>query len=424
MKLGIDIGSVTAKAVVLDEADNIIESRYIRNHGQPVETMLSILEGILTKYPPDQFTTAAATGTGGSLIADLLDIPFVNEITSQAVGVTRFHPEVQTILEIGGEDSKLIVLEKENDGTTSKVADFAINGVCAAGTGSFLDQQAARLGLSIEGEFGELALKSKNPPRIAGRCSVFAKTDMIHLQQEATPDYDIVAGLCHALARNFHSNICRGKDFERPIAFQGGVAANAGMVRAFENVLELEPGELVIPEHFASMGAIGAGLTAVAQGAELGHSASLDALKAHIREHAALDEGMEMLELEEGRRYAERSKRNVIHKPDASKGKVRGYLGIDVGSLSTNVVVIDEERRVLSRRYLMTAGRPIEAAVFAALSLRTLSMRPASIGPVKHLIRRVDLGALRRVIDDARASGAQSVRPSVVEFLYKPHNAA
>ena len=129
MKLGIDIGSVTAKAVVLDEADKIMDSRYVRTHGQPVETILAILEEILTKYPPDQITTAAATGTGGSLVADLLDIPFVNEITSQAAGVTRFHPEVQTILEIGGEDSKLIVLEKESDGTTSKVGDFAINGV-------------------------------------------------------------------------------------------------------------------------------------------------------------------------------------------------------------------------------------------------------------------------------------------------------
>jgi len=228
MKLGIDIGSVTAKVVVLDEDNRIIESRYIRTHGQPVETVLSILEDILSKYPPAQFTTAAATGTGGSLIADLLCIPFVNEITSQAAGVTRYHPEVQTILEIGGEDSKLIMLEKEADGT-SKVADFAINGVCAAGTGSFLDQQASRIGIPIE-QFGEVTLRSEHPPRVAGRCSVFAKSDMIHLQQVGTPVHDIVAGLCFAMIRNFKGQVIRGRDLARPVSFQGGVAANKGVI--------------------------------------------------------------------------------------------------------------------------------------------------------------------------------------------------
>ena len=150
MKLGIDIGSVTAKVVVLDDVDNVIEPRYVRTRGQPVETILSILGEILDKYSPAEFRVAAATGTGGQLIANLLSIPFVNEITAQAAGTVRFHPEVRTILEIGGEDSKLIVLKKESAEALPKVADFAINGVCAAGTGSFLDQQAYRLNLPVE----------------------------------------------------------------------------------------------------------------------------------------------------------------------------------------------------------------------------------------------------------------------------------
>src|SRR3990170_7129846 len=131
-----------------------------------------------------------------------------------------------------------------------------MNSVCAAGTGSFLDQQAERLRLSIE-EFSELALNSK-PSRIAGRCSVFAKSDMIHLQQIATPVHDIVAGLCFAVARNFKSNLAKGKDLATPIVFQGGVAANAGVVHAFKEILKLKEGELIIPEHHASMGALGA----------------------------------------------------------------------------------------------------------------------------------------------------------------------
>ncbi|MCJ7604720.1 MAG: ATPase, partial [Dehalococcoidales bacterium] len=194
MKLGIDIGSVSAKVVVIDDAETIIESRYVRTMGQPVETFLAILEELLAAYPAAAFTMAGATGTGGQLVADLLGIPFVNEITAQAAGTVHFHPDVQTILEIGGEDSKLIVLERESPGSLPKVGDFALNGVCAAGTGSFLDQQASRMGIPIE-EFGDVALKSEHPPRVAGRCSVFAKSDMIHLQQVGTPVHDIVAGL-------------------------------------------------------------------------------------------------------------------------------------------------------------------------------------------------------------------------------------
>ena len=171
MKLGIDVGSVTAKVVAIDEADNIIESQYTRTRGQPVETIFAMLEEVLAKYPPDRFKLAAATGTGGKLIADLLGVLFVNEIIAQAAGTARFHPEVRTILEIGGEDSKLILLGREAPNTPPKVIDFAINGVCAAGTGSFLDQQASRMGIPIE-QFGDVALQSEHPPRVAGRCSV------------------------------------------------------------------------------------------------------------------------------------------------------------------------------------------------------------------------------------------------------------
>ena len=133
-----------------------------------------------------------------------------------------------------------------------------MNSICAAGTGSFLDQQARRIGVPIEKEFGEMALKSVDPPRIAGRCSVFAKSDMIHHQQIATPLHDIVAGLCFALARNFRSNVARSKEIKKPVVFSGGVAANTGMVRAFREILNLTDEELIIPPHHASMGAIGA----------------------------------------------------------------------------------------------------------------------------------------------------------------------
>ncbi|MEK7678792.1 MAG: BadF/BadG/BcrA/BcrD ATPase family protein, partial [Deltaproteobacteria bacterium] len=200
--VGIDIGSVSANTVVFDSAMNILEEKYTRTKGAPIETSFAVLSDIIKRYGAGSIKLIAATGSGGKLIAPLIGASFTNEVIAQAKAVEVFHPEAKTVIEMGGQDAKLIFLASE--GTRLRIADFQMNSVCAAGTGSFLDQQAYRLGLSIE-EFGLLALKSKNPPRVAGRCSVFAKSDMIHLQQAATADYDIVAGLCYAVARNFKS---------------------------------------------------------------------------------------------------------------------------------------------------------------------------------------------------------------------------
>jgi predicted CoA-substrate-specific enzyme activase len=242
--LGIDIGSISVNTVLIDEQKSIIEEHYHRIKGEPSRTALNIAANITARYQVEAFAT---TGSGGKLIPG----HFVNEIVAQSLATTALHPEVRTAIEIGGEDSKLLRLKN------GKLLDFSTNTVCAAGTGSFLDQQATRLGLAIE-DFGKLALRSNHPPRIAGRCTVFAKSDMIHLQQKGTPDYEIVAGLCLAVARNFSSNLGNRKGLKKPVSFQGGVAANIGVIKAFEKVLELKEGELIIPKHFASMGALGA----------------------------------------------------------------------------------------------------------------------------------------------------------------------
>ena len=357
--LGIDLGSVSLKTIVLSERGEILEDRYTRTKGLPMETSLAVFRDLFTRYPAGTFKAVGITGSGGKILSGLLGSYFVNEIISQAKAMEKLHRDVRTVIEIGGEDSKLISLEYDRELGATVIKDFAMNTICAAGTGSFLDQQASRLGVTIE-EFGEMALKSKTPPRIAGRCSVFAKSDMIHLQQEATPDYDIVAGLCFAMARNFKSTIAKGKQFIKPVSFQGGVAANKGMVRAFEEVLELQKGELVIPGHFASMGAIGSALTAIAKGVELEAPLSLGKLEDYISHHAGEEEGLPKLVLEDSRLYKHRQRKSVYVPADKTK-KTKVYLGIDVGSISTNVVAIDEEKRILGRCYIMTAGRPIEA---------------------------------------------------------------
>ncbi|MEE9585227.1 MAG: acyl-CoA dehydratase activase, partial [Candidatus Brocadiales bacterium] len=351
--IGLDIGSVSLKVVLVNEKKEVLEEHYVRTHGQPLETTLEVLKGVYSRTPREQIKGMAATGSGGKLLSEIFGIYFVNEVISQSKATATFYPDVRSIIEVGGQDSKLMLLEYDETIGQIKVADFAMNTMCAAGTGSFLEQQASRVGISIENEFAELALKCKNPPRIAGRCSVFAKSDMIHLQQEATPVHDILAGLCHAMARNFKSSIAKGKEMAKPVAFQGGVAANKGMIKAFEDVLGLEPGELIIPKHHASLGAIGAVLMLMEKGEDQSFS-GLGALESYIRDRKS---DMAVLEGLKGDNYD-----IVTHCiPIKENGRIEAYVGVDVGSISTNVVVIDKDKNVLARRYLMTAGRPLEA---------------------------------------------------------------
>jgi len=349
--IGIDIGSISVKYAILDQDNKILETRYQRHNGLPYVTALELIKDLYNKFGIDKIINVSFTGSGAKPFLKNINKKPVNEIVASVNGINFLYPEIRTVIELGGEDSKFLLLNEDDSETILK--DFAMNSVCAAGTGSFLDQQASRLNINIENEFSDLALKSENPPRIAGRCSVFAKSDMIHLQQRGTPDYDIVAGLCHAVARNFKSNIAKSKDFIKPIAFIGGVAYNKGVVKAFEEILELQKGELVVPKYFDCIGAIGAVIQ--------------DSMKENILVPEVEDFNRPDKSDNKKRTYNQlqikESKiiEGKIRKLDSNLTKIEGYLGIDVGSVSTNLVVIDENVNVLSRRYLATAGRPIEA---------------------------------------------------------------
>lgn len=251
--LGIDIGSVSTNIAVLDESGAVIETIYLRTRGQPVEAVQQGLRQIRQTHPSLVVKRVGTTGSGRQLIGVVIGADSIkNEITAHAVAAMHIVPEVQTVLEMGGQDSKLITIRG------GVVTDFAMNTVCAAGTGSFLDQQSSRLGIPID-QFGDMAIRSCSPVRIAGRCAVFAESDMIHKQQAGHSVSDILHGLCQALVRNYMSNVGKGKEILEPVLFQGGVAANKGMRRAFEEVLGLP---VVIPPHYDVMGAVGAALLA------------------------------------------------------------------------------------------------------------------------------------------------------------------
>ncbi|NVM20747.1 MAG: CoA activase [Desulfobacterales bacterium] len=358
--LGIDVGSVSVNTVLLNEQKEVVWEDYTRTKGEPLKTTAAVFSRLLEKVPAERILSCSLTGLGATQLAEALEGNFVNEIIAQTKAIEHFHPEIRTIIEIGGEDAKLILVNRDVSGELV-IEDFAMNSLCAAGTGSFLDQQAHRMGYSIE-EFGRLALQSETPPRIAGRCTVFAKTDMIHLQQGATPDFEIIAGLCFALARNLKSNIGKGKKIRTPVAFQGGVAANHGVRKAFQEILKLGKDRLVVAKHFFSMGAIGATLATMEDKAKLRTFKGIERLKTYIANHVS--EARRLPPLEDrlraqgsgvrGERIGEPGNRGTGEPEEV-------YLGIDVGSISTNVVLINDQKELVAKAYLMTAGRPLEA---------------------------------------------------------------
>lgn len=252
--LGIDVGSVSTNFVLLDENNNVFKKLYMRTAGQPIKVMIEGMSRLKKSCPDDvKILGAGATGSGRQLASIMVGVDIVkNEITAHAVASLDLHPDVKTVLEIGGQDSKIIILRE------GIVYDFAMNTVCAAGTGSFIDRQAARLNIPIE-EFGAYALKSESPVRIAGRCAVFAESDMIHKQQTGQSLPDIINGLCEALVRNYLNNLAKGKQIEAPIMFQGGVAANIGIVEAFEKELKTK---IIVPENYDVMGSVGSAILA------------------------------------------------------------------------------------------------------------------------------------------------------------------
>ena len=247
--LGIDIGSISTKGVIIDDNNKIITSSYIWTEGNPINSVKKLIN--ILKNNLDKRYVVKGIGTTGSarkLIGLLLDANVVkNEIMAHAIGTLSIYPDVKTILEIGGQDSKIILL---NNGI---ITDYAMNTLCAAGTGSFLSSQAKRLNINIE-DFGSLALKSNNPVKIAARCTVFAESDLIHKAQVGYKKEDIVAGLCKSIVLNYLNNVGKGKKIKSPVIFQGGVSKNLGVLKYFKEILNTD---VIVDPNSHLMGALG-----------------------------------------------------------------------------------------------------------------------------------------------------------------------
>ena len=248
--LGVDIGSISTKGVIIDDDNHILASSYIWTKGNPMEAVKNLIHNLEDQIDKTNLNIigVGTTGSARKLIGTMLNANVIkNEITAHAIGTLSLYPNVRTIFEIGGQDSKIILIE---DGV---VVDYAMNTLCAAGTGAFLSSQAARLGVSVE-DFGSIALTSKKPTKIAARCTVFAESDLVHKLQMGYKKEDIIAGLCHSVVSNYLNNVGKGKKIKTPIIFQGGVSKNIGVKKAFE---EEVGSEVIVDKNGHLMGALG-----------------------------------------------------------------------------------------------------------------------------------------------------------------------
>lgn len=262
--LGIDIGSISTKGAAINQNQDIVWEKYIWTEGNPINAVKTLMND-LTQRKEYEIAAIGTTGSARKLAGAMLNADIVkNEITAHAIGTLSRYPDVKTIFEIGGQDSKIIIIEN------GIVVDYAMNTLCAAGTGAFLSSQALRLGVDIE-QFGNLALKSERPAKIAARCTVFAESDLVHKAQIGYKKEEIIAGLCFAVVNNYLNNLCKGKVIKPPVVFQGGVSKNAGVVKAFKEAV----GEVYVDEKGHLMGALGAAILAKNCGSARGFDLSL-----------------------------------------------------------------------------------------------------------------------------------------------------
>jgi predicted CoA-substrate-specific enzyme activase len=421
--VGIDVGSVSLNGVIIDRDKTIIyESPYRRHFGKVEQETISLIQRLLREGGEGEIKAVAFTGNHGQKISKAFGCSYEFETISQVNGALFIRPDAKTIISMGGQDTALFQINHDENGWD--LDTFNTNGPCASGTGSFLDQQAQRLATSIYDtdveisqnqidkileDFIKLGLASQKPANVACRCTVFTKSDMIHLQNKGERLEDIIYGLHVGNARNYMSTIVSNRVLEDPILFIGGLALNTLQIRAFQSYF---PG-IIVPEYCTSVGALGVALHALEQGIEnhidLSDSKKIDGDLASLELPIA-----PKLELKKTVFPEDNRVRKIFrHK------KTQAYLGIDIGSTTTKYALINEQREIIHKSYIHTQGKPIE------VTQKLLKIILDEIGGRVDILGVATTGSGRNVVGDflnadliideitAHARGAVEIDPMV-----------
>lgn len=398
LSLGMDIGTSTVKLVLLKNQE--IEKQWMAvHHGNPfvcLKKALSMLE--LAMDTP--FSLCVTGSNTEALLEQDSVIPSLGDIPAIVEGVRWIIPQVGSVIEIGSQGARFITEVQ------SRTPQFAANEHCAGGTGSFFEDQMSRVGCKLE-DYSALVEQAQSVPRLSGRCAVFAKTDIIHRQQEGVSTPDILLGLCYAMIRNYKVTIVRRLPICKPVVFCGGVTCNSGVIRAIRDVFGLTEAELIVPEEARFEAAIGAACKA--EGAFT--LAQLDALLNNAMTARSTTTGLPRLELLPGTDLSEPKATGILPEKGCA-------LGIDIGSTSTDLVLVGSEGELVDFQYLRTAGDP-EGAVrkgLASIRQRFGDIRFTAVGVTgsgrERVGKRIGADAVRDEIT-AQAKGAAHWVPEV-----------
>ena len=374
---GIDIGSTTTKTVVVDARNGqIVHSGYRRHSAQQAASVIECLKELLKKFPEAEFFLSL-TGSGAKTLSDRLGLPYVQEVVANSIAVRKLYKDVNTAIELGGQDAKVLFFRKDAQTGQLEVADMRMNGSCAGGTGAFLDEVAAILRIPVE-ELNRTAAQGETVYDISGRCGVYAKTDIQPLPNQGVSKENLALSSLHAVAKQTIGGLAQGLDIRGPVLFEGGpMTFNPTLIQVFAQRLNLSEEEILVPEHPETIVAYGAALSLDSLFAQSRTPVDLNGLlKTMDGLHEAIqveNVGTTPLFFESAEEKEEFLRRHALPEqsfcPGRKKvdvqpasGPVRAYLGIDCGSTTTKFVLIDEDENLLDSFYASNAGEPLEVA--------------------------------------------------------------
>jgi predicted CoA-substrate-specific enzyme activase len=379
LHIGIDVGSTTVKAVVIQsETKEILYSRYERHNACQSEKVYAFLQEIFSLYPQNQFRIAFC-GSGGRTIAEIIHAPYIQEVVANSIAVRTFYPQARAAIELGGQDAKIVFFFHDNATNRLVAGDMRMNGSCAGGTGAFIDEVASLLRTPVE-EFDALAAGGTQVYDISGRCGVFAKTDIQPLLNQGGLIKDIALSTFHAIAKQTIGGLAQGLEIKPPVVFEGGpLTFNPALIRVFAQRLGLADSDIIVPPKAELFIAYGAALSINEMFAEHDKNISPQAVLTSLsmyREIVAGNTAAQNLNFfnteTERDGFIARHKIQSINRDLINKKRgetIRVYLGIDAGSTTTKFVLIDEDENVVDCFYSPNKGEPLKVIKQAMLDM-------------------------------------------------------
>jgi predicted CoA-substrate-specific enzyme activase len=375
--LGIDVGSTTAKIAVVGANGKLVFSEYRRHKAEQSECVRELLLLAQSHYPNTRFKVAMC-GSGARPIADHLDIDFVQEVVANSIAVKLLHPKARTAIELGGQDAKIIFFYFDQASKQLVASDMRMNGVCAGGTGAFIDEIAQLLQIPVE-EFNACAERGTQAYHVSGRCGVFAKTDIQPLLNQGVDKADLALSTLHAVARQTIGGLAQGSTLKAPIVFEGGpLTFNPKLVQAFAEHLALEPDEIIVPDQPEVIVAHGCALSTevlVSKRAPF-HYANDLARRLETRKFRNTEDVASAAQVffDSAPVRADFFARHEVHEHEADihdgQDSLDVYLGIDAGSTTSKFVFLDKEENLVHSHYSNNEGAPLEVLRSALIEAR------------------------------------------------------